>query len=234
MNSAGALELVNSAYTLTLVYFGDNGIFSIPNTAATTSGVPTSNALELNAGHSYLFDDGNPHFISTSGNIWLDSLDSGQVRIGTSPQSGSGSQLVVGGGGITTSGPITSSNSTGNSFTFRVSTFTTGDAQTLAMDNINFRVSAGIANVSAVSGSFTLAGETMQMIFGSAIGHTSFDSRTVSAGTWYSLGTSDTFNAHPGATLVFSGVDTSNNRLYRTTFVNTGNNTAAITIERLA
>jgi hypothetical protein len=232
INSNGGLELINSAYTASVITLADNGNVGIGQ-ATVTSNLPTSNSINLNS-NGYLYDDGNLHLHSGSGTIWINATDGSAVQVNTEINSGSG--------GLYVGGPITSSVNTGNAYVSRISQSGVDTAfnTALAMDNLNVRIyanggSAGLIQASAVSGSFSAYVTTQEMISGYAIvSQTNSSGISFSAGTWTSINAVHTISSG-GDVIIAYITDTTNGRAYRVTCIH-GNNTAAghITIERLA
>ena len=95
MNSTGTLEIINSGYTATLLSITDSGITAIPGSASVTSNSATTNALAIGT-HGQIFDDGNLHIHTSSGALWLNSLDGGDIILGSQTNSGSSSVKASG------------------------------------------------------------------------------------------------------------------------------------------
>jgi hypothetical protein len=106
LNSVGTLEILNNAYNATILSVTDAGFISINASSSATDGVPTNNAIAMNA-NSYIFDDGNYHITAKTGNIWINSNNGGSVQINTQMPAG------VTGGGLVVQGPVTSRASGG-------------------------------------------------------------------------------------------------------------------------
>ena len=131
---------------------------------------------------------------------------------------------------------VVAASSSGNSFTYKSSTVTSTNAQLFGLDAVNYRVSSGNIQVSPAGGSIILAGETIVMISGQSITHSTFTSQTITSPTWYNLGNNATFSSVAGATAIFNCYDFTNNRAYRVTFISLGNSSTCATninIERL-
>jgi len=120
LNSTGTLEIINSAYTATLLGISDSGILTFPVASGVTANVPGNGGISLN-GHSYIFDDGNMHITATDGSIWINSNSASPVQINT--------QGNAVGGGMTVSGKVNSDN-TGDSGWIAISTFSNSFAGT--------------------------------------------------------------------------------------------------------
>lgn len=88
LNSTGTLELINSAYTATLLTVSDAGIITVPGTASVSSNAATNNALAIGS-HGQIFDDGNLHIHTSDGSLWLNSLTGGDIQLGIQSNSGS-------------------------------------------------------------------------------------------------------------------------------------------------
>jgi hypothetical protein len=101
LNSTGTLEILNSAYGATVFSVTDTGLISINASSSATDGVAVNNGIAMNA-NSYIFDDGNYHITTKSGNIWLNSNSGGTVNINTQMPSG------VTGGGLVSQGAVKS------------------------------------------------------------------------------------------------------------------------------
>lgn len=87
LTSNGTLEVLNSAYTASILNLADNGLLTLPGTASVTNGTATSNGLNIGT-HGTVFDDGNFHVHSTSGALWLNANDGSDIIVGTQTNSG--------------------------------------------------------------------------------------------------------------------------------------------------
>ena len=82
---------------------GNKIVFHCVNTSIVVPGgatVVTNSSTDKYFGvgsHGQLFDDGNFHIHAKSGNVWINSLDSGDINLGLQYNSGSGSTVKVGG-----------------------------------------------------------------------------------------------------------------------------------------
>jgi len=101
LNSVGTLEILNSAYTATILSITDTGFVAINTATGVTNGVPTNNGIAMNS-NSYIYDDGNYHLTSKSGNIWLNANDGSAVSINTQMPTG------ITGGGLNVQGAVKS------------------------------------------------------------------------------------------------------------------------------
>lgn len=86
-------------------------IITIPEVASVTNNSATNKYLGIGS-HGQLFDDGNFHIHTTSGAVWINSLDSGNIKLGTQYNSGSGSDVDIGKNLIVNSGSVTANATT--------------------------------------------------------------------------------------------------------------------------
>jgi hypothetical protein len=228
----GLFQVLNSAYNGAVLTVTDAGLvqFGVPSLS---SNLPTSNAITMNS-NGYIYDDGNFHLHSSSGALWINTLDSSAIRIGTQYNSGSGGYIVVQNGvQVLTNDPAQSS------FFPKVQTGYNVNSPAVAMDNLNVRLSpTGGSNLlmqaSAVSGSFVAYTTIIDNIAGSALrGDTNSGGITFTAGTWTSVNAYSQVSSG-GDMLIVHVIDTTNSRVYRVTAIHTGGTTNGfIAIERM-
>ena len=101
LNSTGTLEILNSAYNATILSITDTGFVAINTATGVSNGIPTNNGIAMNS-NSYIYDDGNYHLTSKSGNIWLNANDGSAVSINTQMPTG------ITGGGLNVQGAVKS------------------------------------------------------------------------------------------------------------------------------
>jgi hypothetical protein len=253
LDSSGDFQIVNSAYTATVLQITDAGMISTGGASATTNYIPTSNGIALN-NNGYLYDDGNFHIHSSSGQIWINTMDSSLVAIGEQYNSGSGASLAVQQSITALNGNINASNgyinaqsgfttSTTNpasqSFFPKVQTNWNVNQPSLAMDNLNVRLNNSSGNnlliqASAVSGSFTAYITTFESVSGSTLtSQTNSSGITFTAGTWTSINAVHTLSSG-GDVIFFFVMDTTTGKIYRVTTMHTnGSTNGSIFIERM-
>jgi hypothetical protein len=109
LNTLGSLQILNSAYTSTILDLTDSGILQVAggNSAATSDNEPVTNYLAFQNNNSQIYDDGNFH-IHTKGSgqaMWINT-NGGQLNLLTqktvSGSAVSGSGVSIGGGGTLT------------------------------------------------------------------------------------------------------------------------------------
>jgi len=109
LNTLGSLQILNSAYTSTILDLTDSGILQVAggNSATTSDNEPVTNYLAFQNNNSQIYDDGNFH-IHTRGSgqaMWINT-NGGQLNLLTQKTvSGSvvsGSGVSIGGGGTLT------------------------------------------------------------------------------------------------------------------------------------
>lgn len=92
-NSTGGLEILNNAYTATILTLSDNGIMAIGggNPATATSQDATSNYLSFNNNNTQIYDDGNTHIHSRGGGqaMWINT-NGGQLNLLTQTPTATG------------------------------------------------------------------------------------------------------------------------------------------------
>ena len=82
LHNSGSLEIVDSSYSNTLITLTQSGILHFNTQSQSPSNqIPNKYAVSFNNGHSYIFDDGNFHITSNTGNIWINSNNGGDVVI---------------------------------------------------------------------------------------------------------------------------------------------------------
>lgn len=95
-----------SGAPVTLLTLSGSGVLTVPAGASTTNNSATNKALNIGT-RGQLFDDGNFHVHATSGTLWLNSLDSGDISLGTQYNTGSGSNVNIGRNLTVNSGSVT-------------------------------------------------------------------------------------------------------------------------------
>lgn len=100
-----------SGAPVTLLTLSGAGVLTVPGGASTTNNSATNKALNIGTS-GQLFDDGNLHIHATSGTLWLNSLNSGDISIGTQYNSGTGSNVNIGKNLTANSGSITANATT--------------------------------------------------------------------------------------------------------------------------
>jgi hypothetical protein len=100
LNTLGSLQILNSAYTSTILDLTDSGILQVAggNSAATSDNEPTTNYLVFNNNNSQIYDDGNFHIhAKASGQAMWINTNGGQLNLltqktvsGSTTTSGSG------------------------------------------------------------------------------------------------------------------------------------------------
>ena len=109
LNTLGSLQILNSAYTSTILDLTDSGILQVAggNSATISDNEPVTNYLAFQNNNSQIYDDGNFH-IHTRGSgqaMWINT-NGGQLNLLTqktvSGSATSGSGVSIGGGGTLT------------------------------------------------------------------------------------------------------------------------------------
>lgn len=95
LTSNGALELLNSAYSATILSIADNGVINLPNSSATSNLAATTNAINFGS-VGQIYNDGNFHIHSNTGQLWINALDGSDIAIGTQNSSGTSSVQLGG------------------------------------------------------------------------------------------------------------------------------------------
>ena len=84
LNSVGSLQILNSAYTSTILDLTDSGILQVAGgiSAATSDNEPTTNYLVFNNNNSQIYDDGNFHIhTKASGQAMWINTNGGQLNL---------------------------------------------------------------------------------------------------------------------------------------------------------
>ena len=122
--------------------------------------------------------------------------------------------------------------STNLNTTQKVSSSAVASGSSLSIDNIAISYTgSGVWKVGPVSGSATFAGSTIVLAFGSGPQNNSLTSQSISAGSPVTINTTTAGTAGDSVTLNIT--DTTNNRMYRATMINTTSSSSYISIERL-
>jgi len=92
-NSTGGLEILNNAYTATILTISDSGIMAVGggNPATSTSQDATSNYLTFNNNNTQIYDDGNTHIHSRGAgqSMWINT-NGGQLNLLTQSPTATG------------------------------------------------------------------------------------------------------------------------------------------------
>lgn len=88
---------------------------SVPSTTSVVSGSSTDKYISIGS-HGQIFDDGNFHIHTNAGTLWLNSLDSSDIKLGTQYNTGSGSDVYVG-KNLSVTGTASATQITANSST---------------------------------------------------------------------------------------------------------------------
>ncbi len=94
------------ASIVTLLTLSGSGVLTVSGGATTNNNTATNKALNIGT-RGQLFDDGNFHIHSNNGALWLNSLDSSNIKIGTQYNTGSGSDVDIGKNLIVNNGSVT-------------------------------------------------------------------------------------------------------------------------------
>lgn len=241
MNNAGELEIVNSAYTDTLLNLTDSGVLTVPDTVqGGTSGTTAFIAGAGAVNNVSLQVPANSAIRNTTNgntNMYFDVSTGGTTNGVFNFRSSSNYNYCLQMNPSTAAfgGSVTAGSSTGNSFTYtNRGVLTTTNGQEVSMDNVGFKYESGTFYISPISGTISVMGESIYMATGVAISHWTFGPQSISAGTWYQI--KDALNA-VGNQMWCSIHDYTNNRLYRVTMVVrtlSPNYQAFIVIERQA
>jgi len=105
------LGFAGSNAPVTLLTLSGAGVLTIPGTTSVTNNSATNKTLNIGT-HGQLFDDGNLHIHTSSGTLWINSLDSSDISIGTQYNSGSGSSVNIGKNLVANSGSVTANATT--------------------------------------------------------------------------------------------------------------------------
>ena len=176
--------------------------------------IASTNYISLNSNNGQMFSDGNFHIHSGSGSIWINTLDSSPIKIGTQSNSGTGASIMLQGQFFgTQASPTVLSTAGANTLTIaqiltNIITVTQTAAVTLTLPtgtltdagiisgglNANNYVDWYVINLGTGSGAITIAAGTTHTYIGStavAIGTTAqFRTRKISSNsfTTYRLG----------------------------------------------
>jgi len=227
VNNTGSIEFLNSAYNAQTFSIADNGIITISSPASVTSNSATNNVLNVGT-KGQLFDDGNLHIHSSTGSVWINSLDGSAIRLGTQTNSGNSTVLV-------------DTSTVGHSFFTKVqSGFNVAFGTEITMDNLKVRIngtggSGGLVQAGAVSGSFAAYTTLLGNVAGSALqGDTNSGGITFTTTYQNISGSQKTLSAGGDVTELHL-IDTTNSRIYRITAIHCQGTTGGYTsIERMA
>ena len=227
VNITGSIEFLNSAYNALTFSIADNGILTINSPASVTSNSAIDNALNIGT-KGQLFDDGNFHIHSSSGAVWINSLDGSAIRLGTQTNSGNSPVIV-------------DTSTVGHSFFTKVqSAFNAAFGTEITMDNLKVRIngtggSGGLVQAGAVSGSFAAYTTLLGNVAGSALqGDTNSGGITFTTTYQNISGSQKTLSAGGDVTELHL-IDTTNSRIYRITAIHCQGTTGGYTsIERMS
>lgn len=221
--SSGVLTLDGTGITQlgTLVNLTIASPAAVSNNAATTR--------YINVGtHGQLFDDGNFHVHTNSGSLWINSLDGGDIRLGTQTNSGTSSVIV-------------DTTDVGHSFFTKVqSGFNVAFDTEITMDNLKVRIhgtggTGGVVQAAAVSTNFSAYTTVLGNVAGTAVrGDTNSSGITFTTSFANISGAQLTLGAGGDTTTVHL-IDNTTYKIYRITAIHTQGSTSGYTcIERLA
>jgi hypothetical protein len=227
VNNNGGIEFLNSAYNALTFSIVDNGIVTINSPASVTSNSAIDNALNVGT-KGQLFDDGNLHIHSSTGSVWINSLDGSAIRLGTQTNSGNSPVIV-------------DTTTVSHSFFTKVqSGFNVAFGTEITMDNLKVRIngtggSGGLVQAGAVSGSFDAYTTLLGNVAGSALqGDTNSGGITFTT-TYQNISGSQKTLSAGGDTTTLHLIDTTNSRIYRITAIHCQGTTGGYTsIERMA
>jgi hypothetical protein len=199
---------------------------TINSPASVTSNSAIDNALNVGS-KGQLFDDGNFHIHSSSGAVWINSLDGSAIRLGTQTNSGNSPVIV-------------DTSTVGHSFFTKVqSGFNDAFGTEITMDNLKVRIngtggSGGLVQAGAVSGSFAAYTTLLGNVAGAALqGDTNSGGITFTTTYQNISGVQKTLSAG-GDTTTLHLIDTTNSRIYRITAIHCQDTTGGYTsIERM-
>ena len=226
VNNTGGIEFLNSAYNALTFSIADNGIVTINSPASVTSNSAIDNALNVGT-KGQLFDDGNLHIHSSTGSVWINSLDGSAIRLGTQTNSGNSPVIV-------------DTTTVSHSFFTKVqSGFNVAFGTEITMDNLKVRIngtggSGGLVQAGAVSGSFAAYTTLLGNVAGSALqGDTNSGGITFTT-TYQNISGSQKTLSAGGDTTTLHLIDTTNSRIYRITAIHCQDTTGGYTsIERM-
>jgi hypothetical protein len=227
LNNTGGIEFLNSAYNALTFSIRDNGIVAISSPASVTSNSAIDNALNVGS-KGQLFDDGNFHIHSSSGAVWINSLDGSAIRLGTQTNSGNSPVIV-------------DTTTVGHSFFTKVqSGFNDVFGTEITMDNLKVRIngtggSGGLVQAGAVSGSFAAYTTLLGNVAGSSVqGDTNSGGITFTT-TYQNISSVQKTLSAGGDTTTLHLIDTTNSRIYRITAIHCQGTTGGYTsIERMS
>lgn len=227
--SGGTLEILRDDYNALILTVGDNGIVGVGGgtTATTSSNSATSNALNIGS-KGQLFDDGNFHIHTSTGSLWINSLDGSAIRLGTQTNSGNSPVLV-------------DTSTVGHSFFTKVqSGFNVAFGTEITMDNLKVRINGtggtnGLVQAGAVSGTFVAYTTLLGNVAGFAVqGDTNSASITFTT-TYQNISSAQLTLASGGDVTTLHLIDITNSRIYRITAIHCQGTTGGYTsIERMA
>jgi hypothetical protein len=227
VNSAGAIEFINSAYNAQTFNIADNGFVYITGPASVNTNSATNNALNIGT-TGQLFDDGNFHIHAKSGNLWLNALEGGDIRLGTQTNKLNSSVIV-------------DTTIVGHSFFTKVqSGFNVAFGTEISMDNLKVRInstggSGGLIQAGAVSGSFNAYTTLFGNVAGSAVQGDTNSAGITFTTTYQNISGAQLTLAAGGDVTTLHLTDTTNSRIYRITAIHCQGTTGGYTsIERMA
>jgi hypothetical protein len=227
VNREGAIEFINSAYTAQTFNIADNGLVYITGPASTNTNNATNNALNIGT-TGQLFDDGNFHIHAKSGNLWLNALDGGDIRLGTQTNKLNSSVIV-------------DTTIVGHSFFTKVqSGFNVAFGTEISMDNLKVRIngtggSSGLVQAGAVSGSFIAYTTLLGNVAGSALRGDTNSAGITFTTTYQDISSAQATLGSGGDVTTLHLTDTTNSRIYRITAIHCQGTTGGYTsIERMA
>ena len=214
LTSTGTLQILNSAYSANIFSVTDDGFIAINASTGSTNGVPINNAIAMNS-NSYIYDDGNYHITTKSGQIWINSNDGSAVSINQQMPSG------ITAGGLKVTGPVNAQSA----YYGRTPWNSAIDTE-VTIDDYRFRVSNQGGNfpqvISNTAGTKNSAWTVVAARSGSAITQTGSTGTLVSNSAWTSLYTSGGMDS-AGDTFVATLQDKTQGRIYRVTFMRSDN-----------
>lgn len=111
INFGGAASTINIGTETGTSTAAFKNIITVLQTVSVLNNSATNKYIGIGTS-GQLFDDGNFHIHANSGTLWLNSLDSGDIKIGTQYNSGSGSDVYIGKNLAANSGSITANATT--------------------------------------------------------------------------------------------------------------------------
>jgi hypothetical protein len=226
VNNNGGIEFLNSAYNALTFSIADNGIVTINSPASVTSNSAIDNALNVGT-KGQLFDDGNLHIHSSTGSVWINSLDGSAIRLGTQTNSGNSPVIV-------------DTTTVSHSFFTKVqSGFNVAFGTEITMDNLKVRIngtggSGGLVQAGAVSGSFDAYTTLLGNVAGSAVQGDTNSAGITFTTTYQNISSVQKTLSAGGDTTTLHLIDTTNSRIYRITAIHCQGTTGGYTsIERM-